>query len=190
MWGWLSPSPCPLVGLWQDSLSVNGQPGCIWLRMSRVRWEPGCRGAVRIVPLWSDKHCKLLVECLGLIYESFCRWEDQKREGGMLDISNTLVIGIVLQPLVPPVAWGKFQIEFALRACNIFTAFRNADTSPSCKADRFCSPASTWTVQNSLDNADRLVPFRLLPFRLLPFRLLYTTRCHFASWNKLYKFMK
>ena len=22
------------------------------------------------------------------------------------------------------------------------------------KADRFCSPASTWTVQNSLDNAD------------------------------------
>ena len=152
MWGWLSPSPGPLVGLWQDSLSVNGQPGCIWLRMSRVRWEPGYRGAVRIVPLWSDKQRKLLVECLGLIYESSCRWEDQKPKGGMLDISNTLLIGIVLQPFVPPVTF--------------FTAFRNADTSPSCKVDRFCSPASTWTVQNSLDNADGLVPFRLLPFRL------------------------
>ena len=35
-----------------------------------------------------------------------------------------------------------------------FTALRNADTSLFRKADRFCSPASTWTVQNSLDNAD------------------------------------
>ena len=31
---------------------------------------------------------------------------------------------------------------------------RNADTSLFCKADRFCGPGSTWTVQNSLDNAD------------------------------------
>ena len=35
-----------------------------------------------------------------------------------------------------------------------FTALRNADTSLFRKADRFCSPASAWTVQNSLDNAD------------------------------------
>ena len=33
-------------------------------------------------------------------------------------------------------------------------ALRNADTSLFCKADRFCGSASTWTVQNSLDNAD------------------------------------
>ena len=31
---------------------------------------------------------------------------------------------------------------------------RIKDTSLFRKADRFCSPASTWTVQNSLDNAD------------------------------------
>ena len=35
-----------------------------------------------------------------------------------------------------------------------FTALQNADTSLFRKADRFCGPASTWTVQNSLDNAD------------------------------------
>ena len=35
-----------------------------------------------------------------------------------------------------------------------FTALRNADTSLFRKVDRFCSPASTWTVQNSLDNVD------------------------------------
>ena len=35
-----------------------------------------------------------------------------------------------------------------------FSALWNVDTLLFCKADRFCSPASTWTVQNSLDNAD------------------------------------
>ena len=34
------------------------------------------------------------------------------------------------------------------------TAFRNTDTSLFRKVGRFCGPASTWTVQNSLDNAD------------------------------------
>ena len=44
------------------------------------------------------------------------------------------------------------RIKFALRV--ILIALRNADTSLFCKADRFCGPASTWTVQNLLDNAD------------------------------------
>ena len=35
-----------------------------------------------------------------------------------------------------------------------FTALRNADTSLFHKADRFCGPASIWTIQNSLDNVD------------------------------------
>ena len=38
-------------------------------------------------------------------------------------------------------------------------ALQNADTSLFRKADRFCGPASTWTVQNSLDNADAGRPF-------------------------------
>ena len=35
-----------------------------------------------------------------------------------------------------------FQV-FQLQMCPLF-----------CKADRLCGPASTWTVQDSLDNAD------------------------------------
>ena len=44
------------------------------------------------------------------------------------------------------------RIKFALRV--ILIALRNADASLFRKADRFCGPASNWTVQNSLDNAD------------------------------------
>ena len=35
-----------------------------------------------------------------------------------------------------------------------FTALQNADTSLFRKVDRFCGLAGTWTVQNSLNNAD------------------------------------
>ena len=35
-----------------------------------------------------------------------------------------------------------------------FTALQNPETSLFRKADRFCGPTSTWTVQNPLDNAD------------------------------------
>ena len=42
-----------------------------------------------------------------------------------------------------------------LHYAQYFTALRNADTLIAIrKADRFCGPASTWTVQTSLDNAD------------------------------------
>ena len=41
-----------------------------------------------------------------------------------------------------------------LHYAQYFTALRNVDTSLFRKADRFCGPARTWTLQNSLDNAD------------------------------------
>ena len=41
------------------------------------------------------------------------------------------------------------RIELALRV-----VLRNADTSLFHKVDRFCGPAGTWTVQNSLNSAD------------------------------------
>ena len=46
--------------------------------------------------------------------------------------------------------WSGLNLHYA----QYFTALRNADTSLFRKADRFCGPASTWTIQNSLDNAD------------------------------------
>ena len=99
-WGWLPPSPDPLVGLWQESLSVSGLMDAS--DRGSQEWEAEttpraghCR-AVRIFPLWSEEQCKPFVVCLGLISESSCRWEDQRHEGGMLNISNSLLIGIVL----------------------------------------------------------------------------------------------
>ena len=46
------------------------------------------------------------------------------------------------------------QSRLNLHYTKYFTAFRNANASLFRKVDRFCSPASIWTVQNSLNNAD------------------------------------
>ena len=44
----------------------------------------------------------------------------------------------------------KLNLHYA----KYFTALQNVDTSLFRKVDRFCSPPSIWTVQNSLNNAD------------------------------------
>ena len=46
--------------------------------------------------------------------------------------------------------WSGLNLHYAL----YFTALRNVDTLLFRKTDRSCVPASTWTVQNLLHNAD------------------------------------
>ena len=73
---------------------------------------------------------------------------------------------------------GRFapvRIAFPLTA--IHYNLWNADTQLFCKADKFFSPFSTWTVQNSLDNADAHLPLT----QVCPPTLIDSTTEHFNT---------
>ena len=71
--------------------------------------------------------------------------------------------------------FAQVRTEFPLTAIN-YNPW-NADTPLFCKADKFFSPFSTWTVHNSLDNADAHLP--LMQVCHLP--LIDSTTGHYNS---------
>ena len=62
--------------------------------------------AVGLVPLCGKAGCKSLVEDSGFIGHTACSRKNQRGEGSVLDLSNALLIGTLLQGLLFSVAGG------------------------------------------------------------------------------------
>ena len=94
--------------------------------------------------------------------ESWCNYRKQQRDNNIIIVKSLLYMLLYTVELPKDILYNGhliMQDTMLWSGLNLpyvwyFTALRNEDTSLFCKADRFCSPASTWTVQNPLNNAD------------------------------------